>query len=150
MDSFTKDHAPDQFTFVKQENRVQYYNVVFDRDTGIPSVHECITVDETLHVVLSYKGIRIPLPEWFRYGHNCQVTRFGMMENFVPHIRNRTNDINTILQELTETILQTSSPSCVFSKSDTFLHYICAIHLARLTNVCLKTPITLIRFPTRD
>ena len=24
-----------------------------------------------------------------------------MMENFVPHIRNRTNDINTILQELT-------------------------------------------------
>ena len=125
LDSFTKDHAPNQFTFVKQENRVQYYNLMFDKDTGIPSVHKCITVNETLHVVLSYKGIRIPLPEWFRHGHNCQVTRFSMMENFLPLFRNRTNDINTILQELT--LRQYYKPQARPPFSANLIHF--ALHL---------------------
>ena len=38
-------------------------------------------------------------PEWFRSGHSCTITRFGMSENFASHVRNKGSEYN-ILKEL--------------------------------------------------
>ena len=68
--------------------------------SGGPAVRECTTIDTSLHVSLSYDGHVIPLPEWFRHGQNCTVTRFSMLENFASHIKQKGDECSVILKEL--------------------------------------------------
>ena len=53
-----------------------------------------------MHVKLTFQGFSIPVPDWFRVGHDCTVNRFSMLENFVSHIKNRSDSFSTILSEL--------------------------------------------------
>ena len=98
--SFTSEHIPFGYDFKRFDDRVQYYNLCFDTETGAPAVRECITSDTSLHVSLSYYGHVIPLPEWFRHGQNCTVIRFSMLENFESHIKQKGGECSVILKEL--------------------------------------------------
>ena len=42
-----------------------------------------------IQVRLSYHGFIIPLPLCFRYEHNCTLTKFGMHENFIFYLKNK-------------------------------------------------------------
>ena len=102
LDSLTQEHCPKGFSFNQYNSKVVYYNLCFDDITSIPSVHESIIIDEFLHVSLTYKGYHVPLPEWFRSGHNCKLNRFSMLENFPAYLKNKSTEINTILTEFNE------------------------------------------------
>ena len=65
---------------------MQLFNLKCNEETGILAVHESISVDKNLHVRLSYHGLVIPLPELFRYEHNCTLTKSNMLENFYLRI----------------------------------------------------------------
>ena len=76
---------------------------MFDTESGAPAVPECITIDTSLHVSLSYDGHVIPLLEWFHHGQNCTVTIFSMLENFVSYIKQKGEECSVILKELNNT-----------------------------------------------
>ena len=48
--SFTSEHTPFCYDFKRFDDRVQYYNLCFDTESGAPAVRECITIDTSLHV----------------------------------------------------------------------------------------------------
>jgi len=68
----------------------------------IAMVKESISIDSELHVSLSYCGFHVPLPEWFRKGHACKLTRRSMIENFPSYMREKGEEMNPILQEMNE------------------------------------------------
>ena len=88
IDSTSKQSSPENFTFKRLENSVQFFDLKFNEETGILAVHECISADRNLPVRLSYQGLVIPLPQWFRYENNCTFTKFSMLENFFSCLRN--------------------------------------------------------------
>ena len=102
LDSLTEQHLLPGFTFKKLHDSVVYYKLCFDVISGIPTVFKSISVDKDLNVSLSYQGYHISLPEWFCSGHNCKLTNSSMLENFPAHMRNKANDMNSILTELNE------------------------------------------------
>ena len=61
---------------------------------------ECISINKELQVNLTYQGYSIPLPEWFRSGHSCKLTRFSMLEYFGSYVRYKGTEFNGILEEL--------------------------------------------------
>ena len=89
IDSISEQNSPENFTFQRLDNSVQLLNLKFDEETGIPAVDECISIDGNLHIRLSYHSLVIPLPQLFRCGHNCTLTNFSMLENFVSNPRNK-------------------------------------------------------------
>ena len=71
-------------------------------ELSIPQVTECIRIDDKLHVKLYLKGSLVPLPKWFRHGHNCHLSRKSMLENFSSHIQTVVCQNKTIFDELKE------------------------------------------------
>ena len=67
-----------------------HFNLKCNEKTGILAVHQCIGADRNLRVCLSYQGLVIPLPQWFRYEN--KFTKFSMLENFVSYLRNNIED----------------------------------------------------------
>ena len=98
--SFTSEHIPFGYDFKRFDDRVQYYNLCFDTESGAPAVHPCITIDTSLHFSFSYDGYAIRLPEWFHHGQSCTVTRFSMLENFVSYIKQKGEKCSVIFKEL--------------------------------------------------
>ena len=67
--SFLKsDICPKLFTFIKQESAIMICRLVVDEITHVPDIQLI-----KMHMSLSYCGYHVPLPEWFRYGHNCKL-----------------------------------------------------------------------------
>ena len=54
--------------------------------TLIPEVTGCIQVDSELHVILFYKGCSVSLPQWFRRGQYCRLSRKSMLGNFLLYL----------------------------------------------------------------
>jgi len=102
LNSLDMEHAPVGYNFKKLQESVQYYQLVFQEETGTAIVHGCISIDKEMHVRLTYKSFHIPLPEWFRLGTTCKLNRFSVLENFASYIRNKSSDYNKILQQLNE------------------------------------------------
>ena len=100
LNCLREQDSPPGFTFRHQNNNILYYNLVFDEASGIPAVYECITIDEFLHVTLTYRGYHLPLPQWFRTGNDCTLHRKSMLVNFPPYMRNKGSEMNSILQEM--------------------------------------------------
>ena len=67
---FDCSHSPLNYSFKRLDETVQYFNLVFNEQTGIPAVLECRSINKELQVNLTHKGYSIPLPEWFRSGHS--------------------------------------------------------------------------------
>ena len=97
---FTSEYTPFCYDFRKFDDIVQYYNLCFDRESGAPAVCECITIDTSLHISLSYDRHVIPLPEWFRHRQKCTITRFRMLRNFVSYIKQKVEECSVTLKEL--------------------------------------------------
>ena len=72
------------------------------RRTGIPVVHDSISIDRNLHERFSSHCLVIPLPEWFRCRHNCILTKFSMLESFASYLRNKGDNYNRILNKIEE------------------------------------------------
>ena len=70
---------------LNQNDQIVFYKIVFN-ELSIPEVIEYIRVNESLHVKLFYKGCSVPLPQWFRSGHNCTIAHKSIFENFPPYI----------------------------------------------------------------
>ena len=67
---------------------------------NVPEVTDCVRVDRDLHVKLFYKGSPLPLPQWFRHGRDCRLTRKSMMQNFPNYIKLEGEQTFSILEEL--------------------------------------------------
>ena len=102
FDSINEGFCLKGFTFMKQPSFVIMYRLVCDTVTRIPTIQESISIDESLHISLSYRGYHNPLPDWFRSVHNCKLTRRSMLENFPAYIRSRGEEMNPILREMNE------------------------------------------------
>ena len=103
LDALTAAHCPPGWSFRKHRDRIVLYNLHVDYVTGIPLVFEAITVNEKLHVTLSYKGEHIPLPTWFRdnsCNNKCTLNRFSILENLPAYIRSKVNSSDDILEEM--------------------------------------------------
>ena len=61
---------------------------------------ECIRIDDDLHVKLFYKGSPVPLPEWFRKGRDCKLTRKSMLQNLPNYVRIEEEQTSSIFEEL--------------------------------------------------
>ena len=86
IDSISEQNLPEHFIFKRFDKSVlQIFNLKCNEETGIVTVHECISGDTNLHVRLSYQGLLIPLPKWFLYENNRTLIKFSMLENFVSH-----------------------------------------------------------------
>ena len=71
---------------------MQLFYLKCNEEIDILAVHECNSVDKNLHVYLSYHGLVIPIPQWFQYKHNCTLTKFSILENFVSYLNNNKDD----------------------------------------------------------
>ena len=83
-----KSICPVDFSFSDYSD----YKVFYKLDTnhhGIPEITESIKIDKQLHVKLYFKGLPVPLPEWFRQGNNvsCVLTSKSMLDNFPSYIK---------------------------------------------------------------
>ena len=85
---FSQDHAPSEFNFKILQESVQYYRLSFDSKTSFQSVDKCISIEKEFDIKLTFQGFWKLLPHWFRVGHNCTVSRLGMPEGFISHIKN--------------------------------------------------------------
>ena len=52
------------------------------------------------HVKLFFKGCPVPLPQWFRQGTDCCLTRKSMLENFPVYLRTYADNHSSIFEEL--------------------------------------------------
>ena len=64
IDSISEQNSPENFTFKRLDNSVQLLNLKVNEKIAIPS-------------------FVVPLPQWFQYGHNCNLTKFSMLENVI-------------------------------------------------------------------
>ena len=92
--------TPPDFICRMFEDHVVYYRLSFD-ENSIPTVMECIRVDNSCHVQLYYKGIPVPLPNWFRQS-GCKLTNKSMMINFLNYLKIKNENNASILEELRE------------------------------------------------
>ena len=79
---------------------------------NVLEVTDCVWVDRGLHVKLFYKGLPLPLPQWFCHGRDCRLTRKTMMQNFPNYIKSEGGQMFTILEELKEFKFKKKECSC--------------------------------------
>ena len=91
--------TPPGYTFQKYDDHVVFYRLETNV-LNVPEVTACMRVDRNLHVKLFYKGSPLPLPQWFRHGRDCRLTRKSMMQNFPSYIRSEGEQTFSILEEL--------------------------------------------------
>ena len=72
------------------DNSGLHFNLKCNEETGVLAVHEYISADRNLHVRLSYHGLVILLPQWFRYKNYSTFTKFSMLE--ISYLRSNKGD----------------------------------------------------------
>ena len=91
--------TPSGYTFTKCGDHIVYYQMGIN-ELSVPEVTGCIRVDRDLHVKLFFKGSPLPLPQWFRYGRDCRLTRKSMLENFPTYIKSEGVQCSSLFEEL--------------------------------------------------
>ena len=91
--------APSGYTFTKYDDHIVYYQLEIN-EWSVPEVGGCIRVDRDFHVKLFFKGSPLPLPQWFRYGRDCRLTRKSMLENFPSYIKSEGEQCFSVFEEL--------------------------------------------------
>ena len=86
FDDIDSTLTPLGYTFQKYDDHVVFYHLETNV-LNVPEVTDCVRVDRDLHVKLFYKGSPLPLPQWFRHGRDCRLTRKSMMQNFPNYIK---------------------------------------------------------------
>ena len=98
LESITESDCPHGYLYVKYEDHVVFHKIVLN-ELHVPEVIACIRVDDKLHVNLFPRDSPVPLPQWFRYGHNCKLTSKSMLENFASYLESQTENFS-IFDEL--------------------------------------------------
>ena len=101
FDDIDSTLTPPGYTFQKYDDHVVFYHLETNV-LNVPEVTDCVRVDRDLHVKLFYKGSPLPLPQWFRHGRDCRLTRKSMMQNLPNYIRLEGEQTFSILEELKE------------------------------------------------
>ena len=83
------------YTFQKYGDFVVCYRL--ETGLNVTEVTDCVRVDRDLK--LFYKGLPLPLPQWFRHGRDCHLTKKSMMQNFLNYIRLEGEQTLNILEE---------------------------------------------------
>ena len=83
------------YTFQKYGDFVVCYRL--ETVLNVTEVTDCVRVDRDLK--LFYKGLPLPLPQWFRHGRDCHLTKKSMMQNFLNYIRLEGEQTLNILEE---------------------------------------------------
>ena len=91
--------TPSGYTLTKYDQHLVFYKMEIN-DSSVPEVHECIRIDDELHVKLFYKGSPVPLPDWFRKGRDCKLTRKGMLQNLPNYVKIEGEQTSSIFDEL--------------------------------------------------
>ena len=91
--------SPVGFLFKKNNDYFTFYKIEFSEKRA-SEVTECIKIDEELHVKLFFKGCPVPLPQWFRQGSDCFLTRKSMLENFPVYLRIYADNHSSVFEEL--------------------------------------------------
>ena len=99
FDDIDSTLTPQGYTFQKNDDHVVFYHLETNV-LNVPEVTDCVRVDRDLHVKLFYKGSPLPLPQWFRHGRDCRLTRKSMMQNLPNYIRLEGEQTFNILEEL--------------------------------------------------
>ena len=86
FDEIDEKLTPTGFTLTKFDQHLVFYKLELN-ELSVPEVQECIRIDDDLHVKLFYKGSPVPLPEWFRKGRDCKITRKSMLRNLPNCVR---------------------------------------------------------------
>ena len=97
LESITESDCSNGYLFAKYED-VVFHKIDLD-ELHVPEVIACIRVDDKLHVKLLLRGSPVPLPQWFRYGHNCKLTSKSILENFPSYLESQTENFS-IFDEL--------------------------------------------------
>ena len=105
---------------VVSENSVTSYRVVIC--SGIATIRECIHIDSSFHIKLSYEGCPIPLSGYVRSAEGCKLTSLDMLTNLQTYCRNSEShyEIN-VIKELIQ--LQYYSPRGRPPYSNTVLRF---------------------------
>ena len=101
FDDIDSKLAPLGYTFQRYDDHVAFYRLQTN-DLNVPEVTDCVRVDRDLHIKLFYKSSPLPLPQWFRHGKDCRLTRKGMMQNFQSYIKSEGEQTFNVLEELKE------------------------------------------------
>ena len=91
--------TPAGFTMSRFNEHLVFYKLELD-ELSIPQVTSCIRIDNDLHVKLFYRGAPLPLPEWFRQGRDCKLTRKGMLQNLPCYIELEGEQTSSVFEEL--------------------------------------------------
>ena len=93
--------SPPGYLFEQHDDHIIFYKLTENNDS-IPEITDFIRVDKNLHVKLFYKGSPLPLPQWFRHGRNCYLSRKSMMENFPVYFQSQDETFSSVFDELRE------------------------------------------------
>ena len=80
---------PHGYLFAKYEDHVVFYKIVLN-ELHVPEVTASIRVDDKLLEKLFLRDSPVPLPQWFRYEHNCELTSKSVLENFLWYLESQT------------------------------------------------------------
>ena len=81
-------HWPAGFQYKKNEISILFYRTVFDNETELPVISECIKLDHNNHVKLQHNGKYVSLSKWFLHGRSAKLTRFSMLHYLSNHLAN--------------------------------------------------------------
>ena len=130
LESISESDCSQDYLYTKYEDHVVFHKIVLN-ELHVPEVTDCIRVDDKLHVKLFLRGSPVPLPQWFRYGHNCKLTSKGMLENILSYLKSKTENFS-IFDELRKK---------QFKKNQAYssMHYCFVIHHCNHASYCLTS-----------
>ena len=87
------------FLFKKDNDYVTFFKIEFSEKRA-PEVTGSIKIDKELHVKFFVKDCLAPLPQCFRRGTDCCLTRKSMLENFPVYLRTYADNHFLIFEQL--------------------------------------------------
>ena len=115
FDSITEKMLPDGYVMQRYAEHLVMYEMTMTEE-GAPVIQSCIRIDNDLRVKLFYRGSPLPLPEWFRKGRDCRLTRCSMLENLFNYVKVEGEQTSDIFSELRKISFQKKprfSPSVI-------------------------------------
>ena len=64
---------------------------------------DSIRIDSELLVQPFFKGAPVPLPQWFRHGRDCRLSRKSMLKDFPAYLQSRKDMYSSVFEELHHT-----------------------------------------------
>ena len=80
--------SPSGYTFRENHDHALFYKLG-ENEMSIPEVIDCIRIDSELHVQPFFKGMPIPLSQWFRHRRDCRFSRKNMLKIFPAFLQSR-------------------------------------------------------------